>query len=234
MKTKYVGIIGAMETEIELLKNSMDAEREEVVSGMRFYIGTLCGQPTVLVRCGVGKVNAALCAEALILRFGVDCVVNTGVAGSLDAEINIGDIVVSVDAVQHDMDLTRLGYAPGVIPGIDESVFRADETLRRSAREAAAVAVPEQRVFEGRVASGDQFIADSASKRAIIDGFGAMCCEMEGAAIAQVCYRNKVPFVIIRAVSDKADESVHMSYQEFEAAASSHSAAIVRQMAAQA
>lgn len=230
LESKPIGIIGAMDNEIELLKSGMEIRKMEAIAGMTYYCGALCGKEVVLVRCGIGKVNAAICAQSLIIHFGVGRIINTGVAGSLDREINIGDIVVSTDAVQHDMDCQALGWAKGVIPDSEFSFFRADEALRRSAVESAGFAVPEIRVFEGRVASGDQFIADNARKQAIIADFGAICCEMEGAAIGQVCAQNRVPFVIIRAISDKADDSGHLSYRSFVEAAARHSAAIVRHM----
>ncbi len=230
MKSGIIGVIGAMDNEIELLKSSMDVKTTDTLAGMTYYCGMLSGCPVALVRCGIGKVNAAICAQTLIHCFGAEKIINTGVAGSLDNEIDIGDIVVSRDAVQHDMDVTRLGYKRGDIPGNELSIFPADEKLRKNAMESAAVITPEIRVFTGRIASGDQFIADSERKQAIIDEFGAMCCEMEGAAIAQVCAQNKVPFVIIRAISDKADDSGHMDYRVFVEAAAKHSAAIVRHM----
>ena len=230
MKSGIIGVIGAMDNEIELLKSSMDVKTTDTLAGMTYYCGMLSGCPVALVRCGIGKVNAAICAQTLIHCFGAEKIINTGVAGSLDNEIDIGDIVVSRDAVQHDMDVTRLGYKRGDIPGNELSIFPADEKLRKNAMESAAVITPEIRVFTGRIASGDQFIADSERKQAIIDEFGAMCCEMEGAAIAQVCAQNKVPFVIIRAISDKADDSGHMDYREFVETAAKHSAAIVRHM----
>ena len=231
LEIKPIGIIGAMDNEIELLKSSMEIRMMESIAGMTYYCGTLCGKEAVLVRCGVGKVNAAICAQLLITHFGVGRIINTGVAGSLDREINIGDLVVSTDAVQHDMDCQSLGYARGIIPDNEFSVFPADEAMRRSAVESARIAAPEKRVYEGRVASGDQFIADNARKQAIIKEHGAICCEMEGAAIGQVCAQNRVPFVIIRAISDKADNSGHLSYRSFVQAAARHSAAIVKHMA---
>ncbi len=230
LEIKPIGIIGAMDNEIELLKGSMEILKMESIAGMTYYCGTLCGKEVVLVRCGVGKVNAGICAQLLITDFGVGRVINTGVAGSLDREINIGDLVVSTDAVQHDMDCQSLGYPKGAIPDNEFSFFTADEAMRRSAVESAKIAAPEKSVYEGRIASGDQFIADNARKQAIIKDFGAICCEMEGAAIGQVCAQNRVPFVIIRAISDKADDSGHLSYRSFVQAAARRSAAIVKHM----
>jgi len=182
------------------------------------------------VRCGIGKVNAGLCVQILCDLFGVTHVINTGIAGSLDEEINIGDVVVSIDAMYHDMDVTGLGYQPGQVPQIDTLSFAADPMLREAAVKACREAAPEIGVFEGRVVSGDQFICDRSKKDSIAKDFGGLCTEMEGAAIAQAAYLNKIPFVIVRAISDKADESVHVSYEVFEAKAAEHCASIVEHM----
>ncbi len=226
------GIIGAMEEEVTSLIEAMTDDRVSVIAGMAFHEGKLDGADAVVVKCNVGKVNAACCAQLLISAFGVDRIINTGVAGSLDAEIDIGDIVVSTEAVQHDMDVTPLGYARGEIPYSEVSVFPADEAMRKSAVQAVAAVAPEIHVFEGRVCSGDQFIASHAQKDAIISEFGGLCCEMEGAAIAQVCWLNGTPYVIIRAISDKADDSEEVSYVEFEKAAAERCAAVTRYMIA--
>lgn len=229
-KQSVIGIVSAMENEVTLLKDSMEIETTEEISGMTFYRGRLSGREAVLAQCGRGKVNAGVCTQTLILRFGVDSVINTGVAGSLNGEINIGSIIVSTDAVQHDVDVSALGHRRGTIPGNALSVFPADEKLRRSAAAAAAAVVPQKRVVEGRVCSGDQFVADSAKKRSLGSDFGAVCCEMEGAAVAQVCAMNAIPFVLIRAISDKADDLGHLSYQGLFEAFARHNAAIVRHM----
>lgn len=225
-----VGIIAGMEIESTLLKDSMEIEAEETLAGLTFYRGRLSGRPAVLVRCGMGKVTAAVCAQTMILHFGVSCIINTGVAGAVNSELNIGSIVISKDAVQHDMDLTALGYQKSVFYGNVQSVFPADEELRRRAAASAKAVVPQGRVYEGRVCSGDQFIADSMKKRCIFEEHGAMCCEMVGAAIGQVCTMNAVPFVIICAISDKADDVGHISFRGFSEAAARHSVAIVRHM----
>lgn len=227
---RIVGIISTMENEIMLLKNCMEVDTTETVSGMTFIRGKLSGRPVVLVQCGRGKVNAGVCAQTLILRFGVNSIVNTGVAGALKNEINIGSIVISTDAVQHDMDVTALGYKRGDIPGNKLSVFLADTELCRSAVASAKAVVPQKRIYEGRVCSGDQFVADSAKKRLMGEELGALCCDMEGAAVAQVCAMNATPFVILRAISDKADDVGHIAYQGLFEAVARHSAAIVRHM----
>ena len=224
------GIIGAMDTEISLLREEMEIARTETAAGMSFIQGTLRGREIVLVQCGVGKVNAAVCAQTLILRYGAERIINTGVAGALHPELRIGDLVISTDAVQHDMDVTSLGYQPGEIPGLGTVAFPADAELRRLAAAAVAGEAPEAKAFEGRVCSGDQFISDREKKQAILGSVGGFCCEMEGAAIAQVCALNRVPFVILRAISDQADEEGKISYRAFVETAARRCAAIVARM----
>ena len=227
-----IGIIGAMEEEVASLKSEMADAKVTEFASMTFYKGTLCGKDTVVVRSGIGKVNAAICAQILVDKFGVDTLINTGIAGSLKAEINIGDIVVSTDAIQHDMDATGFGYEPGVIPRMPVSCFEADKRLVKAAEDACKEAVPEVGVFAGRIVSGDQFISDRQVKNRITAQFGGMCTEMEGAAIAQAAYLNSIPFVIIRAISDKADDSATVDYPTFERQAIAHSVALVENFVA--
>ena len=224
------GIIGAMDEEVDSLKDAVTDAKITSIGGMDFCEGMLDGAPVVVVKCGVGKVNAGNCAQILITVFGVGRIINTGVAGSLDASIDIGDIVVSTDAVQHDFDLTPMGFAPGELVGIDSPSLLADQDLRECAVNAVRQCAPEIHVFEGRICTGDQFIASAEQKEAITAKFGGLCCEMEGGAIAQICCQNKIPFVIIRAISDKADASAQMDYPEFEHAAAIRCAAITRYM----
>ena len=207
-----IGIIGAMEEEVKALADMMSGVETATVAGMVFKKGQFKGKDVVVVRSGIGKVNAAVCTQILADRYNVDCVINTGVAGSLKNEINIGDIVISSDAIQHDMDATGFGYKMGVIPRMPVSVFEADRKLIDAARAACSEAVPEIGVFEGRVVSGDQFITDKDTKKRLVETFAAYCTEMEGAAIAQAAYLNSIPFLIIRAISDKADDSASMDY----------------------
>ena len=224
------GIIGAMNEEVDSLKSALTDMETTDMAGMEFCEGTLDGADVVIVKCGIGKVNAGTCAQLLINVFGVDCVINTGVAGSLDAAIDIGDIVVSTDAVQHDFDLTPIGYEPGELDGIGSPSLPADEEMREKAVKAVEECAPEIHVFEGRVCTGDQFISSAEQKDSILERFGGLCCEMEGGAIAQICCQNDIPFVIIRAISDKADGSAEMAYTEFEHAAAVRCAAITRYM----
>ncbi len=217
-----IGIIGAMEIEIAKLKEAMDIRETQEYAGMRFFCGTLCGKDVVLVRSGIGKVNAAICVQVLCDRFGVTKVWNTGIAGSLDNRINIGDIVISKDTLQHDMDAVAFGYPKGVIPQMEVSTFVADPELVELAQEVCKSEIPEIATFAGRVVSGDQFIADKAKKDELKTAFNGMCTEMEGAAIAQAAYLNGIPFLILRAISDKADDSASMDYPEFERQAVEH------------
>ena len=225
-----IGIIGAMDVEVARLKSEMTKEREVQKAGMNFCEGRIGGEEVVVVRCGIGKVNAGLCVQILCDLFGVTHVINTGIAGSLYDEINIGDVVVSIDAMYHDMDVSVLGFPPGQVPLIGTVSFVADPMLREAAVKACRKAAPEIGVFEGRVVSGDQFICDRGKKDRIKKVFGGLCTEMEGAAIAQAAYINKIPFVIVRAISDKADESTEMSYEAFEAQAAEHCASLVEHM----
>lgn len=222
-----IGVIGAMDEELATIKAAIKITRTEKLADMEFCIGTLGGREIVVVKSGIGKVNAGICAQLLITRFGVASIINTGVGGAMDSRINIGDIVISTDAVQHDFDVTPIGFAKGEIPYTGISAFPADEAMRKSAREAVQHAVQGSKIYEGRICSGDQFIASREKKQAILDSFGGLCCEMEGAAIAQVCWLNHVPFVIIRAISDRADHSEEINYTSFAAITAQRSAAIV-------
>ena len=226
---KY-GIIGAMEPEVISLQKSLSDVKTEVIADMKFVSGKLGETEAVVVKCGMGKVNAAICAHTLINRYGVTKVINTGVAGSLDNRIDIGDIVVSTEAVQHDYDVSIIGFKKGEIPYTGLAAFPADPALHEEAVKAIRETAPEIKVFEGRICSGDQFIASSEQKQQIIDNFGGLCCEMEGAAVAQTCYLNHVPYVILRAISDKADHSEEISFDQFAETAAKRCAAIVHAM----
>lgn len=225
-----LGIIGAMEVEIEEIKNTMKKVEVKTAAGMDFYKGNLMGTDAVAVRSGIGKVNAAICTQILADRYCADAVINTGIAGSLSNEIEIGDMVLSADAVHHDVDVSVFGYAAGQIPQL-LLAFPADEGLLRLAEECCREVNPEIGIFTGRVVSGDQFVSDPVKKRWIAENFTGLCTEMEGAAIAQTAFLNKLPFLIIRAISDKADDSATMDYSEFEAKAVRHSVNLVLAMA---
>jgi len=224
-----LGIIGAMELEVESLHNAMEEKTAREIAGSVFYEGILSGTPCVVVKCGVGTVNAALCVQILCSCFGVTHIVNTGIAGSLCAELDIGDMVISRDAMYHDFDCCIFGYPVGKVPGMPAQ-YEGDETLRSLALEAAEAVNPgHNRV--GRIASGDQFICSQEQKDRIIAVTGALCTEMEGAGIAHAAYRNGVPFVILRAISDKADHSAEMDYPTFERIAANRCAEVTMLLA---
>jgi adenosylhomocysteine nucleosidase len=225
-----IGIIGAMDEEVATLKEAAKITKTTTIAEMEFCEGKLGDNRVVIVQCGMGKVNAGICAHTLINDFGCTKIVNTGVAGSLDNQLDIGDIVVSVDAVQHDFDVKPIGFQKGEIPYTGLYAFPADEEMRAVAMEAAGEAAPDIHAYEGRVCSGDQFVATEEQKQAITSNFGGMCCEMEGAAIAQACYLNNTPFVVIRAISDKSDGSQSMEYETFKAEAAANCARIVEYM----
>lgn len=224
-----LGIIGAMREEVQTLLDYMKDEQESDRGGMSFFEGTLEDLDVVVVQSGIGKVNAAVCVQILCTDFHVTHIVNTGVAGSLDAQLDICDMLISRDAMYHDVDVTIFGYPYGHVPGVDVTAFPADELLMQTAYRAAEEVNPGHTRF-GRVASGDQFIADHVKKAEIIAHTHASCCEMEGAAIAQVAYRNKVPFVILRAISDKADGNGAMDYPTFESISAIRCAEVTRLM----
>ena len=217
-----IGIIGAMDEEVAILKESMEVQDTMERAGMTFVKGIMSGKEVVVVRSGIGKVNMGICAQILIDCFGVDTLINTGVAGSLDADINIGDIVISTDAVQHDVDATVFGYKVGEIPRMDTSYFEADKDLIKLAKKTCDEVNPDIHSYVGRVVSGDQFISDNKKKHYLINEFDGYCAEMEGAAMAQAAHLNQIPFIILRAISDKADQEAAGSYEEFEKAAIKH------------
>lgn len=222
-----IGIIGAMEEEVTSLRESMDVISVKNAVGLDFYMGKLNGVSVVVVRSGIGKVNAAICAQVLIDLYAVDSIINVGVAGAIDKSLTIGDIVVSTDAVHHDFDTSALGDEPGVISRMDVSAFPADEELVNLAKETIeSLGYP---VFVGRVASGDVFVADPEVKAKIKNLFSPVCCEMEGAAIAHTCYLNKIPFVIIRAISDNADDG-GVDYERFFRESALKAASIINKM----
>ena len=207
-----IGIIGAMSIEVEALKEKLEDSREETVSGIDFFCGRLCGKDVVIAKCGIGKVFAAICAQTMILRFGVTHIINTGIAGTLTEELDILDVAIANGVVQHDMDTSPIGDPVGLISGINMVTLPTSLKMGEIAEAVAnELGIKSRR---GIVASGDQFISSSERKDFIKNTFGAVCCEMEGAAIGQVCYVNGVDFVIIRCISDNASGEAEMEYPE--------------------
>ena len=235
---KIIGIIGAMDIEVTLLKSILaplpqeKAVKTTEAGSCVFFEGILNGTHVVIVQSGVGKVNAALCAQRLILQFGVTYIINTGIAGAMAHGLKVQDVVVSTDALYHDVNAVDFGYKITEVPGMKCSDFPASAKLIEAAQKAFESLEESKRhsLVKGRIATGDQFIASREQKEKIVSDFGGLCCEMEGGAIAQVCYLNNTPFVIIRAISDKADDSEEMSYELFKEKAAARCAAIVRYM----
>lgn len=225
-----LGIIGAMDEEVAKVKEQMKNVEVMERASMEFFKGTVNDHPVVVVRSGIGKVNAAICTQILADVYQVNAIINTGIAGSLNADINIGDIVLSTDTLEHDMDAVAFGYPLGQIPRMDTLSFEADSRLRSLARQACEKVNPEVTVFEGRVVSGDQFISNKEKKQWLVENFAGYCTEMEGAAIAHAAYLNQIPFLIIRAISDKADNSASVDYPTFEAKAIEHSVKLLLEL----
>lgn len=224
------GIIGAMDLETEHLIQAMSRSDSKVIAGMTFYEGCIHEVECVVVTSGVGKVNAAACAQILISEFNVNRLINTGISGALNDALDVGDIVISTDCMEHDVDVSAFGYPPGVIPRLSSSVFIADQGLIEKAYSSSVSSVLDQKTFKGRIVSGDQFVSSKEKKEFLVETFQAYTTEMEGAAIAHVAFLNEIPFVIIRSMSDKADGSAHITYDEFAIKAAKHSSEIVLKM----
>lgn len=208
-----IGIIAAMDVEIEGIRARLAEPDVRTVSGIAYISGKLLGKDCVIARCGVGKVNAAVCTQTMILLYHPDFIINTGAAGGIGEDIRIGDIVVADYVVQHDMDTTALGDEKGLISGPDIVKIPCAKDLMEKIQQAAKSL--DVRVHVGTVATGDQFIGSADKLKGISEDFGASACEMEGASIGQVCYLNGVAFGIIRAISDNADSTAHMDFPQF-------------------
>ena len=227
-----IGIIGAMSVEVKDLAASLDGAKTVPLNGLVFTTGKLSGMEVVVVQSGVGKVNAALCVQMLADHFQIKGLINTGVAGAIDPRLHVGDFVVSTDAIQHDVNATYFGYRPGQVPGMEMAAFKADEGLTKAIQESYALVAGSSwhgKMLAGRIASGDQFVSEQAKKQQIGTLFHPLCVEMEGAAIAQACTVNRIPFSIIRCLSDTADESGSRAEYDFnETEMASRSASLVR------
>lgn len=223
-----IGIIGAMEEEVEILKGLMEIEETVNIAHMNFYIGKLDNKDIIIVRCGIGKVNAAICTQILASNFNVTHIINIGVAGALHEELNVGDIVISSDVIEHDFDARGFGHELGVIPRMDTHIFKADKMLIDIAFEASKEETIKHNTMIGRILSGDVFVACPDKKEFLWDNFKGYCTEMEGASIGHTSYLNNIPFVIIRAISDKADGTAHISFDEFVHEAAQNSSNMVK------
>lgn len=219
-----IGIIGAMEVEVAILREAMQNPKTQRISGMDFICGQLCGKDVVLAQSGIGKVFAAICAQTMILKFGVTELVNSGVSGTLTHDLHIGDVAISTACVQHDMDTSPIGDPVGMLSGINIVDLPADEKI---AAEFDAVCTQKGINHRlGKIASGDQFVHTAERREWIVKTFGAISVEMEAGSIAQVCYVNKVPFVSLRVISDEASGDAHVDYPTFVKSAAATSSAV--------
>lgn len=232
-----IGVIGAMASEVELLKQNMDGGRVKTIAGIDFLYGTILEKSVVVAQCGVGKVCAALCTQAMIDHFDVACIINTGVAGGLYHELSVGDIVIASQTIEHDFDATGLGYVRGYVcaggDGSKPTVIPTDPLLVSKFKIAADTVLKENRYFEGTIVSGDVFVSDPGLKRDLVEQFGAYAAEMEGASIARVAWMNDIPAVVVRSISDLADHKANISFEEFEKQAAKTSSNIVLAMLGQ-
>lgn len=228
-----LGFICALAIEVEGIVNMMDRKEENTVAKITFIKGEIGGREVVCCECGVGKVNAAMSTQIMIDLYHPEAIVNSGIAGSLSGNIRIGDIVISDDCVQHDMDGTEMGDLPGEIWFNDEKRIEipADKGIADKLY-AACMTLPEISVFRGRIASGDVFVAAHDRRQRIADMFGALACEMEGAAVGCVCYRNAVPFAILRSISDDFNNNEFVDFMEFRGVASERSILAIKEFIA--
>jgi len=224
-----IGIIGAMEEEVKFLIKGMDFKRKEVKAKMEFSFGSIYNKNVVIVTSGIGKVNAAICAQILIDDFKVDYIINVGIAGGTVDNIYPGDIVIARNLVQHDIDTSAFGDRIGQIPRMDTFEFKCDEKLIEYA-EKACLSINGHNHFTGRIVSGDQFIANLDKINWLNSEFDCLACEMEGASIAQVCYLNETPFIVIRSISDNANNGAEMDYEQFKDIAVENSTSILSEM----
>ncbi len=222
-----LGLISAMRVEMELIAAALENGQTMHIGGMEFQTGLLWGREAVLCVCGPGKVNAAMCTQAMIQRFQPEAVLNLGVAGSLSDTINIGDVVVGTYAVQHDMDTTPLGDPPGFISGVNRIQLLLDDMLQDKLRRALS-ALPDIKGALGGIATGDQFLHDASRRDRVREQFHALCCEMEGGAVAHVCHVNGVPCAIVRAISDNADGGSDVDFMQFVKHAAENSVRLVK------
>ncbi|MCQ2522066.1 MAG: 5'-methylthioadenosine/adenosylhomocysteine nucleosidase [Lachnospiraceae bacterium] len=225
-----IGIIGAMDQEVDGLIAVMVDKMVHKKAGMEFHRGTLFGRDAVVVKGGVGKVAAALCTQILIDCFYVTKVINTGAAGSLSSDVKIGDLVIATELVQHDMDSVDFGFPLGQIPFLEPFAFAADQDMIALAEETAKKCFPSMHIYKGRVCTGDEFVGKKERKEWIVNHFGGLCTEMEGAAVGQTAYMNGVPFLVLRAISDEADDSATVDFPTFSKEASQRSIELIKAM----
>lgn len=224
-----LGIIVAMEEELEIILKSMKKEKTEIHASMEFHIGEISGKEIIAVICGIGKVNSAVCAQILISEYDVKSIINLGIAGGIGKDVVPGDVVIGNSLIQHDMDSTAFGDPVGQIPRLDTFDFKADANLVKLAKEACR-SIKEHNSYVGVIVTGDQFVADLDKIKWLSEEFNALACEMEGASIAQTCYLNNIPFVVIRSISDNANTGAHMDFEKFKYLAVKNGSEILKEM----
>ncbi len=207
-----VGIVGAMDCEVDRIKEVMQVRDIKEFAMMKYYHGTLEGVEMVVVCCGIGKVNSAIATQVIIDHYHVDCMMNIGIAGAISEKLDVGDVVISDEVIYHDFDSY---FITSYYPWLKDTSFHADANLIKACETACKDALSIQKTYVGKIVSGDQFIESAKVKDAIAAKFSPLCVEMEGASIAHTCYVNKVPFVLIRSISDKANEEATISFDEF-------------------
>jgi len=210
---KTLGIIGAMHEEVELLISEIGMVSKKNIVGVDFHMGKMAGNNVVVVQCGVGKVNAAICTQVLVDLYAVDYIINIGVAGAVHNELNIGDVVISNELLYHDFDATHFGYPRGTIPRMETGIFKADDYLIDVSKKSSYEVLQDFESYIGRICSGDMFVASKEYKNKLWSEFKAYCTEMEGAAVAHTAYLNNVPFVVVRAISDTASDDASETYK---------------------
>ncbi|SCM82126.1 MTA/SAH nucleosidase [uncultured Sporomusa sp.] len=219
-----IGIIGAMEVEIVELTQNMTEVSNTVIGGAAFHRGKLDGYDIVVGKCGVGKVHAAICTQSMIMKYAPDVVINIGIAGSLNPDIKLGDIIIATAVVQHDFDATAFDRPPGMVSGLEMVEFPVDKNMI----DRLTQSINDCTYHAGIIATGDCFLNSAAAKERIVNNFRAIACDMESGSIAQVCYINKVPFGIIRSISDNADQVAMADYPLFKLTAAKRAAVSVR------
>lgn len=224
-----IGIIVAMEEELEIILEIMEKEKTETRANMKFHKGKIEGKEIIAVICGIGKVNSAVCTQILISEFNATQIINVGIAGGIGKDIVPGDVVIGDSLVQHDVDATAFGDVVGQIPRLDTFDFKADESLVELAKKSTEKSV-NHKSYVGRIVTGDQFVADINKIKWLSNEFNALACEMEGASIAQTCYLNNIPFVVIRSISDNANTGAHMDFEKFKYLAVKNSSNIIKNM----
>lgn len=227
---KMTGIICALKIEVDGLKSAMDSSEEKTIAGLDFISGKINGKDVVLLECGIGKVNAAIGTQIMIDYYKPDVIINSGIAGSLSKDLKIGDIVISKDCVEHDMNGTATGDPRGEIWYTDERRIDipSDKATYEKLYECCKT-IDGINVVVGRVATGDIFIADVDKRKFIADKFGALCCEMEGGAVGHVCYRNKVPYAVLRSISDDMNHNEFLDFEKFKVLAAEHSIKVMKE-----